>query len=95
MCAVVATHLENVPDEVWVLVGPVRATNERDDLHELVTDESWHRAMVGEQVRAEELTELHPLGGVNRRPLVRHQILQEQREIEKNHKRVNNVCMYL
>ena len=66
------THLQDIAGEVRVLVGPVRASDGSDDLHQLVADKPWHGAVLDQEVRGQELPKLHPLGGVNRQPLVRH-----------------------
>ena len=54
---------------------PIRSSDEGDDLDTLVGDEPRQGGVVSQEVRGQELTKLHPLGGVNRQPFVCHQVL--------------------
>ena len=45
---------------------PIRSCDERNDFDKLVAKETGHGGLVSEEVGREELSKLHPLGGVNR-----------------------------
>ena len=44
---------------------PIRSPDERDHFDKLVAKETREGGVVGEEVRGQELTKLHPLCGVN------------------------------
>ena len=54
---------------------PIRTTDECDHFDKLVAEETRHGRVMSQQMRGEEVTKLHPLGGVNRQPFICHKVL--------------------